>query len=62
MNGSKTKLIILEEEKNSVTVMHHKRAIYSPYYYNSKKIQYNSNYNINKDLKQLNHSLSFTSH
>ena len=47
MNGPKTKLIFVEEEKNSDTLNNNRRTFSSPYYHNPNKIQYNSNFNIN---------------
>lgn len=54
MKSTKKKIIMREEEKNSLNISQYKkRSIYSPYYFNPNKIQYNSNYNITEDLRLL---------
>ena len=60
MNGPKTKLIFVEEEKNSDTLNNSRRKFYSPYYHNPNKIQYKSNFNINKIYNKSNPT--YTSH
>lgn len=60
MNGPKTKLIFVEEEKNSDTLNNNKRTFFSPYYHNPNIIQYNSYFNINEIYTKSNST--YTSH